>query len=191
MIQVFKIKLMLTIFCFSTLFLFGCSSQPLATAKFKSNYNFSTIKSYSTYSRNSAFGDSQNISYATRNNIETAIEQGFDSKGLMYQTNDKADVIIGYHLIHNIQDFKKYNQGIKYCDPCLHSGLAVKDKKTWQLVPGSLVLDVVEQKDKRSVWRSVYPLKIKPKDNSREVQEKIQQAIAYMMNTLPLNLTSL
>lgn len=172
----------------SVLILFGCSSQPPATAKFKSNFNFSDIQSYSTYSRNSEFGESQNISYATRNNIETAIERSFDSKGLLYQTNDKADVIIGYHLIQDKQGLNKYNQGVKYCDPCLHSGLAVQDRKSWQLLPGSLVLDIVDQQDKRSVWRSVYPLKIRPKDNSQEVQDKIQHAIRIMMKTVPLAL---
>ena len=105
------------------------------------------------------------------------------------KSNEEADVIIGYHLIQNKQDLNKYNQGVKYCDPCLHSGLAVKDKKSWQIIPGSLVLDIVDQQDKRSVWRSVYPLKIKPKDNSQEVQDKIQQAIRAMMKTLPLGLS--
>jgi hypothetical protein len=171
------------------LMLLGCTSHPPAMAKFKSNFNFSEIKSYSTYPRNSVFGESQNISYATRNNIETAIERSFDSKGLVYQPNEEADVIIGYHLIQNKQDLNKYNQGVKYCDPCLHSGLAVKDKKSWQVSPGSLVLDIVDQQDKRSVWRSVYPLKIRPKDNSQEVQDKIQQAIRAMMKTLPLGLS--
>jgi hypothetical protein len=182
-------KIKFVSYFFSALFFIGCSSQPPATAKFKSLFDFSTIESYSTYPRNSAFGESQNISYAIRNNIEIAIEQGFDSKGLIYQSNEKADVIIGYHLIQNRSDFKKYNQDVKYCDPCLHSGLAAKDKTAWQLSPGSLVLDVVDQKDKRSVWRSVYPLKIKPKDNSQEVQAKIQLAIAYMMETIPLDLS--
>lgn len=183
------IKIKCIVVSLSALFFLGCSSQPPATAKYKSNFNFSTIESYSTYPRNSAFGESQKISFATRNNIEIAIEQGLDSKGLIYQSNDKADVVIGYHLIDNFQDLKKYNQGVKYCDPCLHSGLAVQDKKAWKLLPGSLVLDVVDQKDKRSVWRSVYPLKINPKDNSQEVQVKIQQAIAYMIKTLPLDLS--
>ncbi|MDO6447360.1 DUF4136 domain-containing protein [Colwellia sp. 1_MG-2023] len=173
-------------FGLSVLLLFGCSSQPIATAKFKSNFNFSNIESYSTYPRNSVFGESQNISYATRNNIETAIERSFDNKGLVYQSNEKANVIVGYHLIQNRQDLTKYNQGVKYCDPCLHSGLAVQDKKSWQVSPGSLVLDIVDQQDKRSVWRSVYPLKIRPQDNSQEVQDKIQQAVRAMMKTLPL-----
>lgn len=183
------IKTKFVLVCLSALLYLGCSSQPPASAKFKSDFNFAMIESYSTYPRNSAFGESQNISYSIRNNIEIAIEQGLDRIGLVYKSNDKADVIIGYHLIHNVQDLKKYNQGVKYCDPCLHSGLAVQDKKAWRLSPGNLVLDVVDQKDKRSVWRSVYPLKIDPKDNSQEVQKKIQQAISFMMQTLPMDMS--
>jgi hypothetical protein len=37
------------------------------------------------------------------------------------------------------------------------------------------------------VWRSVYPLKIKEKDNSREVQEKIYNAIDVMLKDYPNN----
>lgn len=163
----------------------GCTNNSSATAKFKSSFNFSTIKSYSTYERNSVFGEFQNISDATRNSIEIAIEQAFEFRGLQYKSNDKADVIIGYHLINIPKEMKKYNKGVKYCDPCLHSGLAVKNKKTWKVLPGSLILDVVHQEKKRSIWRSVYPLNIKPKDNSHQVQEKIQLAIGTMMQALP------
>ncbi|MEW6990331.1 DUF4136 domain-containing protein [Colwelliaceae bacterium 6441] len=169
--------------------LLSCSSNPFATAKYKSNFNFSTIESYSTYARNSAFGEFQNISDTTRNSIEIAIEKVLDRRGFHYKNNENSDVIIGYHLIGKLDDLKKYNRGVRYCDPCLHAGLAVKNKKAWKMIPGSLILDVVHQKNKRSIWRSVYPLMIKPKDNSRQVQKKIQQAIANMMKTLPQSLS--
>ena len=50
---------------------------------------------------------------------------------------------------------------------------------------GSLIIDFVDTKDNRSVWRSVYPLRIKEKDSSFEIQEKIVSAISSMMSKLP------
>ena len=77
----------------------ACSSFLEATTSFRDDFDFSSVESYSTYGRNSSFGDSQNLSDTTRNTIELAIEQGFESNGFNYKTSQKADIIIAYHLL--------------------------------------------------------------------------------------------
>jgi hypothetical protein len=169
----------------------GCVSQKAALSKYQTRYNFSDIKSYSTYDRSSEFSDFQNISDATRNSIELAIEQVFDKNGYFYAQVDKSDVVIGYHLIgNNNKELDKYNKGVGYCQYCLRGGEVAKGKKSWHMVPGSLILDVVNSKNNRSIWRSVYHLQIDEDDNSREVQKKIYQAIDNMIKRFPHNLTS-
>lgn len=165
--------------------LLGCSSRPDASARYQKNFNFTNVESYSIYERNSEFTDFQNISDATRNGIELAIEQVLDAQGLGYQTVDKADVVVGYHLINNHKELRNYNRSVKFCRPCLSAGDAKKDKKAWRMLPGSLVLDLVSRDKNRTIWRSVYPLKIKPDDNSFEIQDKIFEAIDNMVKTLP------
>jgi len=165
--------------------LLGCSMNQQATSKYHSSYDFSKIESYSTFDRNSAFDEFQTMSDATRNSIEIAIEKSLDAKGYLYKNSKDADVIIGYHLINSSTDLKKYNKGVRFCGPCLHSRFDESNSKDWKMLPGSLILDVVNQKDNRSIWRSVLPLKIKVKDNSREAQAKIQHAIDNMIKTLP------
>ena len=54
-----------------------------------------------------------------------------------------------------------------------------------KLRPGSLILDIIDPKSQRSVWRSVYPLKFKADDNSREMQEKISTAVDSMLRDFP------
>ncbi len=171
---------------FLTVFLIvGCSSKPVATAKYHSHFDFGNIESYSLYDRNSKFSEFQNISDATRNSIELAIEQAIEHLGYQYQNPQQADIVIGYHLINSAKELKKYNKGVKFCGPCLREGLASADKRSWQMLPGSLILDVVDRHNNRSIWRSVYPLKIKDNDNSFEVQDKIFAAISAMVNTIP------
>ena len=175
-------------FCLSLLAVLainGCSSSISATAKFNGNFDFNGISSYSTFDRNSDFSDFQNISDATRNGIELAIEQVLDDKGFDYQASKDADIIIAYHLINRGKELKTYNQGVKFCGPCLRGGQAKRNKKAWQMLPGSLILDVVDTKKHRSIWRSVFPLSVKQDDNSFEVQEKIYNAINKMMKALP------
>ena len=164
--------------------LVACSNR-IATAKYHHDYDFSLIKTYSIYERNSDFTEFQSMSDANRNRIEIAIEKALDHHGYQYKENDDAQVIIGYHLINRPSDLSKYNKGVKYCDFCLHAGEAAKNKNTWKVTMGSLVLDMVHRKNKRSIWRSVLPLRLKEDDNSFETQEKIKQAIDTMFQTLP------
>ena len=165
----------------------ACSSSRPALSKFRSNFNFSQVSSYSFYDRNSDFSDFQNISDATRNSIELAIEQVLDKNGFEYQLPNSADVVVAYHLIkQNAKELNNYNKGVGYCSYCLRGGETQKGKKQWKIMPGSLIIDIVNPKNKRSVWRSVYHLNINAnKDNSKEAQLKIYQAIEAMMAKFP------
>ncbi|MGB1263664.1 MAG: DUF4136 domain-containing protein [Cognaticolwellia sp.] len=166
--------------------LVACSSLHDATTTFRANFDFSSVQSYSTYGRNSAFGELQNLSDSTRNTIELAIEQGFDENGFSYKTIKKADIVIAYHLLNrNMSELKQYNKQVKYCGYCLKAGQASRVELEKKLRPGSLILDIIDPKSQRSVWRSVYALGFKEKDNSREMQEKISTAIDNMLRDYP------
>lgn len=164
----------------------SCSLSNVATTSFRGGFDFSIVESYSTYNRNSAFGDIQNLNDSTRNNIELAIEQGFDGNGFDYKTLQKADIVIAYHIINqNFNQLKLYNRHVKYCAYCLKAGQATGKELQSKLSPGSLILDIIDSKNQRSVWRSVYPLNLKGKDNSREIQKKISDAVDSMLQDLP------
>ena len=164
----------------------ACSVNTSASSRIKSNFNFAKVQSYSTFERNSLFSDYQNISDTTRNSIELAIEQVFDQLGLQYKQQIEADVIVGYHLItENFDELKAYNKGVKYCEVCLKWSHKDQVNHQWKLLPGSLILDVVEPQFNRSIWRSILPLKIKPKDNSKDMQIKIRAALELMLKNFP------
>jgi len=165
----------------------GCTLSRPALSKYQRNFNFSEVNSYAFYSRNSDFSDFQNISDVTRNRIELAIEQVLDKNGFIYRFENEADIMVTYHLINqNSKELKRYNKGVGYCAYCLRGGEVQKGKKQWQILPGSLIIDVIAPEKKRSVWRSVYDLKINTeKDNSKEIQLKIYQAIDAMIEKYP------
>ena len=127
------------------------------------------------------------MSDGTRNSIELAIEQVFDKSGFVYRTINEADVVIGYHLVgRNSKELVQYNKGVKYCQPCLSGGKEKLKKTDWRYTPGSLILDVINSKNSRSIWRSVYPLKIEKEDNSKDIQDKIYAAIEQMLKAFPV-----
>lgn len=187
-----RLAISFTTFLFILPLLGGCSSSQPALSKFRDNFNFSQVSSYRFYNRNSEFSDFQNISDTTRNSIELAIEQVLDKNGFSYQLENDADIIVTYHLINNnIKELTKYNKGVGYCSVCLRGGEAQQNSKQFKIMPGSLIIDIVNPKSQRSVWRSVYDLKIKMnKDNSKEVQVKIYQAVDAMMEKYPKSIAS-
>ena len=166
--------------------LVSCSSINSATTSFRDGFDFSSVESYSTYGRNSAFGDLQNLNDTIRNTIELAIEQGFDENGFRYKISENADVMIAYHLLNqNFAELNKYNQQVKYCGYCLNAGKNSRVELEKKLRPGSLILDIIDPKSQRSVWRSVYPLGFKAQDNSQEMQKKISNAVDSMLRDYP------
>lgn len=176
----------LVIILLSLVVLQSCSVKSTAFSRMKKNFDFSKVNSYSTFERDSNFTDFQNISDATRNSIELAIEQAFDQQGLQFKRQSDADVVIGYHLISdNFKELKAYNKGVKYCKLCLKWSGGEQSTPEWLLLPGSLIIDVVEPQHNRSVWRSVLPLKFSSKDNSYEQQVKIRSALNAMLKQFP------
>ncbi|MGB1200019.1 MAG: DUF4136 domain-containing protein [Cognaticolwellia aestuarii] len=172
--------------CLTLIINLAACSTTTATTSFRDGFDFASVESYSTYGRNTAFGDLQNLSDSTRNTIELAIEQGFDGNGFSYKTLNKADIVIAYHLLNRRAfELDKYNREVKYCGYCLRAGQATHAELENKLRPGSLILDIIDPKSQRSVWRSVYPLKFKADDNSREMQEKISTAVDSMLRDFP------
>lgn len=183
----FRVTFLIISFCFIGQLLSACSTSRPAITKYRTNFNFSQVSSYAFYDRNSDFSNFQNISDATRNSIELAIEQVLDKKGFVYKIENNADIIVTYHLItKNSKELAKYNQGVNYCSYCLRSGEAQKSKEKFRVMPGSLIIDVLNPDNVNSVWRSVYDLEINfEKDNSKEIQLNIYSAIEAMIEKYP------
>lgn len=168
------------------LLLTACSSAPKESkVKFQPLFDFTSLKFYSLYNRNHKFNDYQGLGYALRNDIELAIERGMEKQGFNYKDVADADVVVTYFWVNaNLRDFKRYNKGVNYCSYCLNHSVTGAKRDRLNVTPGSLVLDVIDTKSKRSVWRSSYPLKVNVKDNSLEVQSKVHQAIGVMLSEI-------
>lgn len=162
----------------------GCSAQKAASVKYQHNFDFSDIQKYSLYQRDHEFNEWQSISDAIRNDIEFAIENALDKQGYVFSSVEESDVVITYHLVSQKINLKRYNNGVNYCAYCLVHGESGLRSQRLDNQAGHIIVDMVNSKTKRSVWRSSYPLKVKAKDNSQELQEKVHQAIMLMFNQL-------
>ena len=179
---------MLKIFFITLLFILlsACSSNQNIGVVYHDRFDFSQVQSYSLYNRNSPFTDSQSLIDTRRNAIEIAIERTMSIKKFNYAKPDDADVIVTYYLFKGKpKEYSNYNEVVRFCVYCLRANAWQTNNKYSDLSKGSLILDLVDPKNKRSVWRSVYPLNIDVKDNSAELNEKIQQAVSSMLAMYP------
>jgi len=167
-------------------FLSACSGVKKAGVVYHDSFNFSEVKSYSLYDRNSDFSETQSLLDTRRNAIEIAIERTMAKHNFSYEELDKADVIVTYHVFNGRRnDFSKYNETVHFCTHCLRATTWKTEQQYSLINRGSLILDLVDPKQNRSVWRSVYPLDIEAKENSAETNDRIKQAVSAMLAEYP------
>lgn len=164
----------------------ACSSVKEAGVVYHDSFDFSAVKSYSLYGRNSAFTETQNLIDTRRNAIEIAIERTMASKQFSYQPLAQADMIVTYHVFNgNRHEYSHYNESVRFCTQCLRASTWKTDQQYSSINRGSLILDLVDPKQKRSVWRSMYPLELKPKENSADTHDRIKHAVSTMLAEYP------
>ena len=175
---------------FSLLFLLtACASNKKAGVVFHDSFDFSAVKSYGLYDRNSTFSDTQSLLDARRNAIEIAIERTMANKKFSYAEVEQADVIVTYHVFTGKHgDYSNYNKMVRFCTQCLRATTWQTEQKYSPVSRGSLILDLVDPQQSRSVWRSIYPLTLKEKENSAETHDRIKDAVSAMLAQYPQTL---
>lgn len=168
------------------IFLTGACSTQKAGMVYHDGFDFGAVKTYSLYPRNSSFTETQSLLDNRRNAIEIAIERTMANKNFNYTDVEKADLIVTYYVFDGKRgDFSKYNKEVHFCSRCLWANAWQTDNQYSKVSQGSLVLDLFDPKRNRSVWRSIYELNLKGKENSAETNDKIKQAVTAMLAQYP------
>lgn len=178
----FKTPIVITLLTF----LIACSSMKEAGVVYHDGFDFSSVKSYSLYDRNSTFTEAQGLLDTRRNAIEIAIERSMAEQNFNYAELDETDLIVTYHLVSGSRkDYAKYNEVVRFCTFCLQATTWKTDQQYSAIRRGSLIVDLVDPKQGRSVWRSVYRLDLEDRENSAETNDRIKQAISAMLAKYP------
>ena len=87
------------------------------------------------------------------------------------KTVENADVIVTYHVVNgNRNDYAKYNKVVRFCTFCLQSTTWKTEQQYSDISRGSLVVDLVDPKKSRSVWRSVYRFRFRRLEKIAQIQ---------------------
>jgi len=184
----------------ATTLLAACaSSPPTPDVDYKAGYDFSQIRTIAFLDRSGGTsGDSPQvfISDMEINRIDTALARTLEAKGLqVVQDPRQADALITWHLIAQEKtDVRSYNTGPSYggyyggyrgynraaAYNCWNCGTQVSVR---QYTLGTFIVDIVDPKEKQSVWRSVIQSRLKEKSSKDQVA--YDTAAANIMAAFP------
>lgn len=163
------------------LLLAACSTLP--ETSHSDNYNFSEIKSYSLFPRESKFTELQRMSDFQRNRIELAIENQMEVQNFEYKELEKADVVVSYFLVgRSLTELKKYNRRVRACLGCSNKE---QDALNKDIRTSMIILDVLDNTKKRSIFRGYSKVKIDQETTSDENQQEMVEAITGILSQFP------
>ena len=164
-----------------TLLISGCSSNP--EYRFDQEYNFAQVKTYGIFPRESKFSEIQYLSDFQRNRIELSIENVMEQRNFSHAEYEQADVVVSYFWVgRSLQELKDYNKGVKACLGC---SAAEQQGLNKDIKISMLIIDIIDNETKRSVYRSFNEIKLKEDNSSDENNNLIIEAVIEMLANFP------
>ncbi|NQZ28357.1 MAG: DUF4136 domain-containing protein [Colwellia sp.] len=168
------------------LLLGACSSNYVPETDQSSSYDFSKIETYSVIGdeqlKNPMFSD------IDRARFDAAIDISMQQHNIEEVSPEKADVLVSYFVV--TKDKVKVNSSYSggYASSCYRCGYGygggVTHINTRNYVEGTLVLDIIDNDSKLSIYRSTLTKPLKSYETAEERQQAMNKAVSDMMQSL-------
>lgn len=178
---------------FILMMLSACATSYTPAVDYNPEYNFDALQTYAIVDA-FAIDDSQNkplnrnLSDLDNDRVIKSLNTTLTSKGLTQVAAEQADMLVKYLLVtQDKTKIRTYNTGVYNCWRCrglhypMHASTTQIDVKEY--VEGTLIIDIVDPKINKSVWRSVVTKAVKGKVPVEERQAKVQELIDVMLAT--------
>ncbi|MEW6997037.1 DUF4136 domain-containing protein [Colwelliaceae bacterium BS250] len=168
----------------------SCASGYQPAVDYNPEYNFSSLKTFAVIE--TKLEDSQtkslnsNISDLDNDRIIKSLKVNLLNKGMVEAEQTNADMLVRYQLVSKDKiRLRTYNSGLYNCWRCrgiYGANYQQTQVDVKQYVEGTLIIDLVDPKLQKSVWRSVVTDTLKNKEIPvEEKQAKIQDLIDQML----------
>lgn len=187
MFQNMEIKMTKTLlFILSTLIFSGCSTINV-TNDFDPAFSFNDVKTYAILYKSKDYSDT-----LTDERIKTGIDTQLKQKGYIKVKRKDADIYVVFHTdVRNktkiVQDYQyigispyRYGYGYGY-----GGMMAVPVTRTYNYDEGQLLVDILNAKDNKIVWRGVATDSLKQLKTPEERVEYINKVMTSIFKTLP------
>jgi hypothetical protein len=172
----------------------GCPTLQVSS-DFDPAADFSTLKTYDWMARAKTTGDPRidnNTMLDAR--VKQAVDQQLTARGFSkVASGQQADFLVGYHVtldkktsVNVINDTYNYPPGW-YGGPMggPYSNVPPAQVYTYQYDEGTLLLDVVDAKSKKLLWRGTATDEVNFKGSPESRQEKVNDAVTKMLANFP------
>ena len=193
MFQNMEIKMTKTLlFILSTLIFSGCSTINV-TNDFDPAFSFNDVKTYAILYKSKDYSDT-----LTDERIKTGIDTQLKQKGYIKVKRKDADIYVVFHTdVRNktkiVQDYQyigispyRYGYGYGY-----GGMMAVPVTRTYNYDEGQLLVDILNAKDNKIVWRGVATDSLKQLKTPEERVEYINKVMTSIFKTLPSKIMTL
>jgi hypothetical protein len=197
-----KIQRGLILLAMTTLLMACASGPPKPTVDYKQDYNFMGVKKIGFYRESGQVtGDNPlQLSDIQRERIDTALSYALGNRGFqMVDDPAQADMLLSWHLVtqnktdvrtyetpaygagYGYSRYGYYNRYSAYnCWSCTPTRTEVSVQNYTQ---GTFIVDMIDPKMKKSVWRGVTQSKLKGKHS--EDQGKYNEAATAIFASFP------
>ena len=173
-----------TLFIFAILFFTGCSTIKVET-DYDPGFSFNNVSTYAI-----AHKSREDANTLTDERIINAIHTQFEAKGYTKAKRSDADLLVVFHTdVKNktriVQDYQyvgisPYRYGYGY------GGMtAVPTTRAYNYDEGKLLIDILNAKDKKIIWRGIATDSLKSYDTPQERTQYINKVMESIFKTLP------
>lgn len=172
----------------------ACASSYKPDIDYNPEYNFSGIQSFVVLDAMEPMNEVDNqqfnvhLSDLDNDRIIRAINVNLENKGLSSQPVENADIQVRYQVVTKDKTrIRSYNTSFYSCWSCgpyyggYNYGGPVNDIDVKQYVEGTLIIDMIDPKLKKSVWRSQVSEAVKENIPVEEKQARIQELVDAML----------
>ncbi|WP_394174395.1 DUF4136 domain-containing protein [Thalassotalea litorea] len=178
----------------------ACASSYKPDIDYNPDYNFSDIKSFVVLDAMQPLEGEENqafnvhLSDLDNDRIIRALKINLENKGLASQTLENADIQVRYQVVTKDKTrIRSYNTSFYSCWSCgpyyrgYNYGAPVNDVDVKQYVEGTLIIDMIDPKLKKSIWRSQVSEAVKENIPVEEKQARIQELVDAMLASFQAN----
>ena len=166
---------------FAVTFISACASSPPKPAvDYKSDYNFAAVHKVAFFHESGEVSGNNPIplSDMARDRIDSALETALQTKGFVWVDDaSQADLLVSWHLVTqdktDVRTYQTPSMGVGYgryggynrysMYNCWGCG-SQTEVSVQNYTEGTFIVDMIDPKLKKSVWRSVIQSKLKAKE---------------------------
>ena len=164
------------------LMFFGCSRMDVSV-DYDELYDFKSAKSFVV---DSSTENSKNTLLASR--VVNALENELGLKNYNKVTKDEADLIFVFHFATKDKSDVQTSFGLSgFRGSRYGTGMMMSTTNTYEYTEGTLVIDALNPKTKKTVWRGVGVKELSSKDSPAKRTEAVNKAVKKIMEKFPIN----